>query len=81
MGIFSKVFGKSEDSESIAFDAYKVETESQIKPVNTDEEDDPTAGCNRCKNKQGGFCKGKVFRCEAFRPVDGEQTDNDESKN
>ena len=61
MGIFSKVFGKSEDSGSIAFDAYKVEPESQIKPVNTDEEDDPTAGCNRCKNKQDGFCKGKVF--------------------
>ncbi len=79
MGVFSKIFSKPEEEESIAFDAYKSEPVSN--PVETTDEDDPTAGCNRCKNKQGGFCKGKVFRCEAFRPVDGEQTSNDESKN
>ncbi len=79
MGIFSKIFNRSEEEESIAFDAYK-ENPIADASVNSDEEEDPTAGCNRCKNKQDGFCKGKVFRCEAFRPVDGEQAENDESK-
>lgn len=79
MGIFSRVFNKSEEEESIAFDAYKAEPVADTS-VKEEGEEDPTAGCNRCKNKQGGFCKGKVFRCEAFRPVDGEQAENDESK-
>ncbi len=72
MGIFSKIFSKSETSESIAFDTYKTEAESKPK---IPEDEDPTAGCNRCKNKQDGFCKGKSFRCEAFNPVGGEQED------
>ncbi len=72
MGIFSKIFGESNTSESIAFDAYKTEAECKSVPQ---EDEDPTAGCNRCKNKQDGFCKGKSFRCEAFNPVDGKQED------
>lgn len=65
MGIFSSIFNRSAEEDSIPFDAYKKE----VKGNTADSEEDPTAGCNRCKNKQDGFCKGKSFRCEAFSLV------------
>lgn len=64
MGIFSNIFKKPDEDEDIPFDAYKVQT-SQDKSQGVE---DSAEGCNKCKNKQDGFCKGKSFRCEAYSP-------------
>lgn len=66
MGLFTKLF-KREESDDIPYDAFKRDVSA----------DTSSSGCESCRNKKEGLCKGKNFSCEAYRPIDGENSAND----